>query len=36
MNLIGPIKFDDESIAQWEERYEKYKDAYFKKKKKSN
>ncbi len=36
MNLIGPIKFEDESIAQWEERYEKYKDAYFKKKKKSN
>ena len=33
MNLIGPIKFDSESIEQWEERYEKYKDNYFEKKK---
>ena len=33
MNLIGPIKFDDESIEQWEERYEKYKDKYFDNKK---
>ena len=33
MNLIGPIKFDSESIEQWEERYEKYKDKYFDKKK---
>ena len=34
MNHIGPIKFDDESIAQWEERYEKYKDKYFEQKEK--
>ena len=34
MNLIGSIKFDDESIEQWEERYEKYKDKYFEQKEK--
>ena len=34
MNLIGTIKFDDESIAEWEERYEKYKDNYFEEKEK--
>lgn len=34
MGLIGSIKFDDESIEQWEERYEKYKDKYFEDKEK--
>jgi monofunctional biosynthetic peptidoglycan transglycosylase len=33
MDLIGPIKFDSESIKQWQERYDAYKNKHFNSKK---